>query len=268
MGEKSRFEGKVAIVTGGGSGLGEAMALRLAKEGAAVAIPDVNLDAAQGTQKEIAAFGGKALAMKTDVSQVEDVKAMVKQVIEEVGKIDILVNNAGVVARAPLLEIPEEEWDRELAVDLRGVYLCIKYVAPVMIKAGKGKIVNIASIAGLQGFVAPAYTAAKGGVIALTRIMGGELAPHKININSVCPGFCATPINEHVRKSEVGEMIRSKIPWGRWGTPEDIAATVLFLASEEADYITGISLAVDGGLSTFWDIGSAYRTFDQKKASS
>ena len=267
MTEKSRFKGKVAIVTGGGSGLGEAMALRFAKEGARVAIPDINLDAAQRVQREIGASGGKALAMKTDVSRAEDVKAMVKQIIEGLGKIDILVNNAGVVARAPLLEIPEEEWDRELAVDLRGVYLCIKYVAPEMIKAGKGKIVNISSVAGLQGFVAPAYTAAKGGVVALTRIMAGELAPHKININSVCPGFCATPMNKALRETEVGEMIRNKIPLGRWGTPKDIAATVCFLASDEADYITGVSLAVDGGLSNFWDIGKAYRTFDQEKAS-
>lgn len=163
------------------------------------------------------------------------------------------------------MDLSDENWDRELAVDLTGVYLCIKYVAPKMIEASGGKIVNISSIAGLQGYVAPAYTAAKGGVISLTKILVGEFAPYKININTVCPGFCATPLNEAVRKTEVGEMIRQKIPWGRYGTPEDIATATLFLASEEADYITGAILPVDGGLSSFWDLGAGYRTFDRKK---
>ncbi len=265
---RERFAGKVVIVTGGGSGLGQGMALRFAQEGADVVIPDINLSAGQNTSQAIKTFGRNSLVLKTDVSKSEDVKAMVAEVMGQMGRIDILVNNAGIVARTPLLEISEEEWDRELAVDLRGVFLCIKYVAPEMIKVGGGKIVNISSVAGLQGFVYPAYTAAKGAVVSLTKIMAGELAPHKININAVCPGFCATPLNEAVRKTEIGEMIRQKVPWGRYGTPEDVAAAVLFLASAEADYITGISLPVDGGLSSFWDLGAGYRTFGRKKASS
>ncbi len=260
-----RFKGNVAIVTGGGSGLGREIAFHFAREGASVAIPDINLPGAQETQKMIDDRGGRSLALKVDVSQTEDVKGMVNEVLGKFGRIDILVNNAGFGIRTTLLETPETDWDRVLAVDLRGVYLCIKQVVPEMIKVGGGKIVNISSVAGLVGSVSPAYTAAKGGIISLTRVLAGEFAPYKINVNTICPGFCATAANEAIRKSKVGEMLRQKIPWGRWGTPEDIAAAVLFLASKEADYITGVSLPVDGGQSNFFELGEEYRTFDRKK---
>ena len=133
-----------------------------------------------------------------------------------------------------------------------------------MIERGGGKIVSISSVAGMLGFLAPAYTAAKGALISLTRELVGELSPFKININAVCPGFCATPINEGVRQSEAGKALKSKIPWGRYGDPADVSACVLFLASQEADYVTGAILPVDGGISSFVDLGSGYRSFDRK----
>ncbi len=262
--KRNRFEGKVAIITGGGSGLGQRIAMDLASEGASVAIPDINFEAAELTAKMIIADGGKALAMKTDVSQGQEVFSMIDLVVQQLGGLDILINNAGVVMRTPLLDLKEEDWDKELAVDLKGVYLCIKQAVPKMIENGGGKIVNISSVAGMLGFLAPAYTAAKGGLISLTKVLVGELSPLKININTVCPGFCATPLNEAVRKSEAGQALKNKIPWGRYGNPEDVSASVLFLASREANYITGAILSVDGGLSSFVDLGSGYRSFDKK----
>ncbi|MFH2125048.1 MAG: SDR family NAD(P)-dependent oxidoreductase [Pseudomonadota bacterium] len=261
---QKRFADKVAVVTGGGSGLGQRIAMDLAEEGAVLAIPDVRLEAAKATVEFIRAAGGQAIALQTDVSQGQDVRSMAQAVVRELGGIDILVNNAGIVMRAPLLDLPEEEWDQELAIDLKGVYLCIKQTVPHMVARGGGKIVNISSVAGMLGFVAPAYTAAKGGLIALTKVLVGELSPHKININTVCPGFCATPLNETVRMSEAGQVLKGKIPWGRYGTPEDVSASVRFLASQDADYITGAILPVDGGLASFVDLGSGYRTFDKQ----
>jgi 3-oxoacyl-[acyl-carrier protein] reductase len=269
MEHNRRFSGKIVIVTGGGSGLGKEIAIRFAQEEATVIIPDINFLSAQDTQKAITNYGGRSMALNVDVSQGEDVNEMAREVIAKFGMIHILVNNAGIGVRSPLLDTSEEDWDRILAVDLRGVYLCTKYVAPEIIKAGGGKIINISAVAGLLGCISPAYTAAKGGIISLTRVLAGEFAPYKINVNAVCPGFCATPLNENVRKSDIGEMIRQKIPWGRFGTPKDVAAAVLFLASEESDYITGAILPVDGGLSSFLDLGGDdYRAFDGKKAGS
>ncbi len=261
---KKRFEGKVAIITGAGSGLGRQMALSFAEEGAGVVIPDIDLSAAGDTEEAVVAHGGRALALHVDVSIGKDVKEMVEKAVHEFGAIDVLVNNAGISVRAPFLEMTEEDWDRVLAVDLRSVFLCTKYVVPEMIKAGGGKIVNISSAAGLIGCIVPAYTAAKGGIIALTRVLAGEFAPHRINVNTVCPGFCATPFNEGLRKSKAGESLLQRIPWKRYGTPEDVAAAVLFLTSDEADYITGVNLPVDGGLSSFVDMGKEFSSFGKK----
>ena len=266
MDSNSRFDGKVVIVTGGGSGIGKAIALRFAQERAVVAVADINQATADETQRALAPYGSKSLALRVDVTHTADVRGMVDRVMKELGAIDILVNNAGIIVRAPLMDTSEEDWDRVIAVDLRGVYLCTKYVVPEIIRAGGGKIVNISSLTGLVGLTAPAYTAAKGGVISLTRILAGELAPYRINVNAVCPGFIATAISENFVNSEMGKVIRQKIPWNRFGKPEDVAAAVLFLASPEADYITGTILPIDGGLSSFLDFGEEYRTLDRRKS--
>ena len=260
----NRFKDKVTIITGAGSGIGKEMALRFAKEGSAVAIPDINLDHAREVAKMIEDAGGKAIAMKTDVSKPGDIKDMVAAVVGAFGKINILINNAGIVMRSPLADITDEEWNLELAVDLTGVALCIKYVMPEMIKAGGGKIVNISSVAALIGTVAPAYTAAKGGIIALSRVLVGELSPHKININTICPGFIATPLNEQVRKMGLEKIFSEQVPLGRMGTTRDIASAAVFLASDEADFISGAVLPVCGGGSSFFDLGTEYREFDKR----
>jgi NAD(P)-dependent dehydrogenase (short-subunit alcohol dehydrogenase family) len=259
-----RFKEKAVVITGGGSGIGREICLGFAQEGAKVAIPDINLTAAQETRDIIEKNGGCAVALKADVSRGEDVRKVVQEVVEEFGGVHILVNNAGLQARTPFLKLSEEEWDRVVAVNLRGTFLCTRYIAPEMIKIGGGKVINISSNGGLIGFAAPAYTAAKGGVISLTRVLAGEFAPYRINVNAVCPGLTATPMNKEVRQTALGEILRLKIPWGRWGRPSDIAAMVMFLASDEADFITGSIITVDGGMSSFIDLGKEFRGFDQK----
>jgi len=260
-----RFSNKVVIVTGGGSGLGQAYCCAFAEEGASVVCPDVNLEAAQRTAAMLGKAGGKALAVEMDVSKADEVDRMVARTIETYGKIDILVNNAGIVTRVGLLDTTEEAWDRETAVDLKGTFLVTKAVVPHMILGGGGKVVNISSVLGLIGVVSPAYTASKAGVIGVTRQWAMEFAPHHICVNCVVPGYIATPISERVRDTVVVQKIGAQIPFG-WGSVEGVVPTVLFLSSGESDYITGQSIVVDGGLTACRDFGPEYRGFDGKKS--
>lgn len=260
-----RLAGKISIVTGAGSGIGRVIALRFASEGSAVAVVDVNADTAGQVAEEIRAMGGQALAVRTDVSASADVAAMVSNVADHFGAISLLVNCAGIVVRSSLAMTSDEDWSRELAVDLTSVFLCTRAVAPHLHAAG-GAIINIASVAGVVGSVSPAYTAAKGGVIALGRQLAGELAPDMIRVNTVSPGFIATPLNATVRAAGLEHVLAQQIPLRRWGSPDDVAAACLFLASDDARYVTGINLIVDGGLSGFRDLGADYRSFDSRRA--
>ncbi len=245
-----RLKGRVAIVTGGGAGLGKAIAHRLAEEGADVVIGDTNETAAQAVVAQIEALGSRAAAVRTDVTRTSEIDALLERAMH-FGPVDILINNAGVEEITPLLEIPEEEWDRTLDTNLKGVFLCSQIVARAMIAEGRGgKIVNIGSIAGIMPpRKEPHYAASKGAVHTLTKQMALELAPHDITVNAVAPGVIKNGLSTHhsLADPQQAERIAQGIPLGRVGAPLDVSHAVLFLASGEADYITGVVLSVDGG---------------------
>ena len=245
-----RLEGKIAIVTGGGAGIGEAIALRLAEEGADVVIGDVDETAAQAVADQIEALGRRAAAVRTDVTKKQDIETLVERA-RQLGPIDILINNAGIEEITPLFEVPEAEWDRTLDTNLKGVFLCSQVVARAMIAEVRGgKMVNIGSIAGVMPpRKAPHYASSKGAVHTLTKQMALELAPHDITVNAVAPGVIRNGLSTHhsLADPERAERIAQGIPLGRVGSPRDISHAVLFLVSEEADYITGAVLPVDGG---------------------
>ncbi|HET9315037.1 MAG TPA: glucose 1-dehydrogenase [Vicinamibacteria bacterium] len=251
---------RVAIVTGAGHGIGRATALAFARAGAQVAAADVDAGAAKATADAVAALGARSLALDTDVGDLAAIDRMVGQVLGAFGQIDILVNNAGVTRRAYIMDLTEQDWDRIMRVNAKGVFFCLQRVAREMIPRQRGSIINVASIAG-KGYAGTSnaiYAASKGGVISLTRTAAQQLARHDINVNAICPGVTVTALSEAnvaVRARDEGlsveEMKKRRnavIPLGRANEPEDVAALAVFLASPAARNITGQSLNVDGGL--------------------
>jgi NAD(P)-dependent dehydrogenase (short-subunit alcohol dehydrogenase family) len=241
-----RLAGKVAIVTGGGSGIGRGIVMAMAREGADVAIPDIQAGNAEKVADEVKALGRKVFAMKTDVTSTVDVTAMVDRAREVFGRIDILVNNAGMAAPPgmPFTNNTEADWDRAFAVNTKSVFLTCKAIAPYFIERKAGRIVNIASIAGpLSALTMPPYSVAKQGVITFTRIVAKELAPHGITVNAICPGVLWTAFWE--------KLAAHIVPMRCEQTPDDIGNAAVFLASDDARYITGQALNVDGGCVTW-----------------
>lgn len=247
-----RLKDRVAIVTGAGRGIGEATARVFAGEGARVVVADLDFSSAAGVAGEISGAGGEALAVKVDVSEKKSVEAMVRVVLDRFGRVDVLVNNAGWDKIEPFMESTEDTWERIIAINLRGCLNCCRAVLPVMISSGYGKIVNIGSDAGRVGSSGEAvYSAAKGGVIAFTKTLSREMSRHGINVNCVAPGPTDTQLFAEVAAAnpKIAEAMVKKIPLKRLARPRDIANAVLFLASGEADYITGQTLSVNGGLN-------------------
>lgn len=245
----SRLDNKVAIITGAAGGMGKADALLFAKEGAKVAITDVQGDKVQEVVKEIIASGGEAIGFAHDVSSEEQWITVVKETIARFGRIDILVNNAGVSNATPFLDLTLEQWNRTMEINVTGTFLGQKHVIPHMIANGGGSIINISSIAGLTGGSGTGpYTASKGAVRMLTKATAVDYAKYNIRANSVHPGFITTPMTvEMMADEKMRQWFLSMTPLPRLGTAEDIAAGVLFLASDESSYITGIELPIDGG---------------------
>lgn len=243
-----KLQNKVAIITGAGSGIGKSTALIFAKEGAKVVVANRRENKGQNTVDEIKKQGGEAMFIKTDVSNWDDVSNMVERVVQSYGEIDILVNNAGVLRMGPLTEVNEDDWNYVLNINLKGVFYTMKKIIPLMIKQGKGKIINIASIAGLVGFeqIGP-YCASKGGVIALTREAALEYAKNKININCIAPGVIRTEMTGMLEDEQTNSYYRLQTPYPRLGEGEDIGYAALYLASDESDFMTGQVMVVDGG---------------------
>jgi 2-hydroxycyclohexanecarboxyl-CoA dehydrogenase len=248
-----RLPDKVTLVTGAASGIGRAIALAAAREGARVAVLDLNADGAAAVAREITTASGQAQAWPLDVTDPARVNAVVEEIVKRWSTVHVLVNCAGWDKPIPFVETTPDFWDRILAINLKGPIACTHAVLPPMIAQGYGKIVSIASDAGRVGSTGEAvYSAAKGGLIAFTKTIARETARHRINVNCVCPGPSDTPLfqKEFAGPSpKLAESLKRVIPWGRLGVPEDVAPAVVFLASDEAGYITGQTLSVSGGLT-------------------
>ena len=244
------FTGKVALVTGSGRGIGKAIALKLAENGATLVINDVGDSVpAEQTVAEIKKMNRQAMAIMADVSSSADVTRMVETAMTTYGKVDILVNNAGITRDQLTMKMTDEEWDKVLTIDLKSVFLCTRAVLRPMLKQRSGRIVSMSSVVGIIGNTGQAnYAAAKAGIIGFTKTIAKEVAPRGITVNAVAPGFIDTPMTQ-VLPEERKQSLMASIPLGYLGTPRDIAETVAFLVSDEARYITGQVITVDGGIS-------------------
>ena len=250
-----RVKDKVAIVTGSAGGIGEATAKLLAKEGATVAIIDIKDEEGKRVAGEIQADGGNAEYWHMDISKEEEVKKVIPAIYEKYSKLNILVNNAGIPGgRSPAHELPVEEWDRVIGINLRGTFLCTKYAASYMIKSGGGSIVNVASCYGIVGCDTPVYDTSKGGMRAMSKSDAIQFAQYNIRVNSIHPGNIITPLFRELTERIGGgfeythEILGAMCPLDRMGTPEEIAYGILFLASDEASFITAAELVIDGGM--------------------
>src|SRR5574341_1185143 len=243
-----RLENKVTIITGAGSGIGREAALLFAKEGAKVVVADVNEKGGEETVAEIKETGGEGFFAELDVSNREQVRQVINDTLERYGKIDVLVNNAGIIQDALVLKMTEEQWDRVINVNLKGAFNCIQAVVEVMINQGNGVIINTSSIVGLNGNVGQVnYAATKAGLIGMTKTLAKELGKKGIRVNAVAPGFIMTPMTSAVPE-KILEMMKEKTPLRRLGEAKEVAYAYLYLASDEANFVNGAVLCVDGGL--------------------
>ncbi len=247
-----KLNNKVAVITGAASGMGRATAIRFAGEGAAVVVADLNEQGGHATVRDCKEQGGRAIFHKTDVEKEAEIRAAIGRAVSEFGRLDIMYNNAGIAgALGPLEEISAENWDRTFAVLLRSVFFGIKYSIPEMRKVGGGSIISTASIAGILGQAGPlVYSVAKAGVIHLTKCAAVELAKDRIRVNCICPGWINTPLlHKHIPGGEATtlQLLQTTQPLARPGTPEDIAGMALYLASDDAEWVTGTAMVVDGG---------------------
>lgn len=249
-----KLNDKTAIVTGARRGIGRAIALALAGQGANVVVSDISQEDCQKVVHEIEGLGRKGLAIKCDVSSSGDVEAMVKRTVAKFGRVDILINNAGIIAYKPFLELTDDDWEKTLNVNLKGQFLCARAAGKEMVKNKQGRIINIASISsGGCGIAFPLiahYTASKGGVMGLTKALALELTPQGINVNAICPGAIDTAMAEGAKESGQLEKVLARVPKGRLGRPEEIADLAVFLASDESEYISGAAIVIDGGWLT------------------
>ncbi len=248
-----RLDGKIVIITGVAAGIGRATANLFAKEGARIVGIDIDEEGGKSITEKIQAFGGTMTFVKADVSKHEDIRGFF-EVAREMGGVDVVFNNAGIEVAKGLLDTSEEDWNRNVSVNLKSVFFSCKYAIQQMKEKGRGSIINNSSVAGLVGSFSPAYSAAKGGIVALTKALATDFGQYNIRVNCICPGAIETPMLERVIKfqgepSEVRARRLQNYPLGRFGYPDEVAQTVLFLASDESSFLNGVTIPVDGGFT-------------------